>query len=142
MQTKTCSECNVTKRISLFYVDTRYPDGRMKRCTECHNEIRKQRYMYKVKNRAEDNTDVKLMTHGEMYVFRRDNINFKDDLSKIEKAISCLPPKMTRGETLEYYGNKIRNYFIRNYFNGSTEAFFDYFQTLKMRARDARKMQV
>ena len=107
---KVCKECGETKKITNFYRHCGYTDRYNSRCIECHNKIRKQRYKYKVRNR-EDDTDVRLMTHGEAYVFKKENINFKDDIETIKKTISYLPPKMSREETIEYYSNKIRNYF-------------------------------
>lgn len=51
------------------------------------------------------------MTHGEAYVFKRENIELHKSLSQIEKSLSKLPPPMPREEALKYYTAKIRNYF-------------------------------
>lgn len=51
------------------------------------------------------------MTHGEAYVFKRENIEFRKSFSQIQKTLGKLPPPMPRDEAIRYYGAKIKNYF-------------------------------
>ncbi|MBD3842409.1 MAG: hypothetical protein IE909_11085 [Campylobacterales bacterium] len=51
-------------------------------------------------------------THGEVYVFRKDNIDFKESLDTIVKKAMALPKRMSRSEASRYYSIKFTAYWL------------------------------
>lgn len=46
-QEKTCSKCEITKDLDLFYNHRSFPDGKKKQCKECENSASRLRYELK-----------------------------------------------------------------------------------------------
>ena len=55
------------------------------------------------------------MTHGEAYVFKRENIDFRKNFVQIQKTLGSLPAPMSRPDAIAYYGKKIRDYFSKEW---------------------------
>lgn len=76
------------------------------------------------------------LTHGEAYVFKRNNLDFKQDIDKIARSLERLPKRMPRKQALEYYGNKIHRFFgvqevsIKDF--RKVEEYFDYFEANRL----------
>lgn len=76
------------------------------------------------------------MTHGEAYVFRRQNIDFTHDLDKILRSFDRLPKKMDRKDSLKYYSDKLRKVFgvdevsKRDFIK--IDDYFDYFEARRL----------
>lgn len=72
------------------------------------------------------------LTHGEAYVFKRNNLDFKQDIDKIARQLERLPKRMSRKQALEYYGNKINKFFgveeVSHRDFRKVEEYFDYFE--------------
>jgi len=57
----------------------------------------------------------KAMTHGEVYVARKTNINFKQNLGSITRSLEKLPKKMSKEEASRYYSIKFTTYWLKQY---------------------------
>ena len=79
------------------------------------------------------------MTHGEAYVFKRNNLDFKQNIDKIARLLERLPKRMSRNDALNYYGNKLRKVFgveeveRRDFLK--VDHYFDYFEAKKLLRR-------
>ncbi|MFA6195247.1 MAG: hypothetical protein WC656_01230 [Sulfurimonas sp.] len=51
-------------------------------------------------------------THGEVYVQRKESIDFKKDLDEINVSFMKLPPRMPRVEAMRYYSLKLTKYWL------------------------------
>lgn len=76
------------------------------------------------------------MTHGEAYVYRRNNLDFTHDIDKILRQLERLPKRMTRNDSLKYYGDKLRKYFqvveVKERDFIKLEHYFDYFEAKRI----------
>jgi len=55
------------------------------------------------------------MTYGEKRILKQNSINFKKEIDQITDGIEkALPPKMSRVEAVEYYGEKLRKAFLKS----------------------------
>ena len=48
-----------------------------------------------------------LTFRGEIIVYRRDNLDFKQELANISQGITAKLPRHTRHETIAHYNNKL-----------------------------------
>lgn len=76
-------------------------------------------------------------THGEVYVERKENLDFTHDIDKILRSFDRLPKRMNRDDALAYYGDKVKKIFgveditIRDFRH--IEEYFEYYEALKMK---------
>lgn len=54
------------------------------------------------------------MTHGETYVYRRDNIDFTKDIDHIAREVSNLPKRMQRNVAMMYYNEKLSKHWSKS----------------------------
>lgn len=77
------------------------------------------------------------MTHGEVYVFSRENLDFTHDIDRILRNFERLPKRMKRADALKYYGDKIRNVFrieeVKSKDFRHIEEFYDYHEALRLK---------
>lgn len=52
--------------------------------------------------------NTKKMTHGETYLYRRENLDFTKEIKKLEKTFVVMPKRMNREDAMKYYGKKLR----------------------------------
>jgi hypothetical protein len=48
------------------------------------------------------------MTHGEAYILKRENIDFRKSFLQIEKNLRTIPKPMPRDVAMNYYKSKLR----------------------------------
>lgn len=72
------------------------------------------------------------MTHGERYMIIKESLDFKSSLENILRRYGAMPKRMSRRDAAAYYSAKIRDYFMKNYFD-KPEDYFGFFEAKKMR---------
>lgn len=116
--TKICTRCKKLKPLSEYYKKKSGKQGATSVCKMC---------VAKKRAGVEKN-----MTHGELYVYKRENLDFTKDVEDINKELGHLPPKMSKKEAIEYYGGKIHRYFIATFWGG-VDAYYDYFEAKRLK---------